>query len=368
MTPRSVRCKPRPVPSLILESARQSRRAPRRLLRAGHRDSADGVQASEALQRIDRFGRTTAEERSSHHGGSILGSHRRSGGGHRRVLAADAVEKVGNGHPGTAMSLAPAAYLLYQKVMRRDPADTQWVGRDRFILSGRSQVADPVRPAVPRRVRAGARRPARRCAPGARRLRVTPSTVTPTASRSPPGRSARASPPPSGSPTPPATSAACSIRMPRRAAPVRPLHLRHRQRRRPEEGVTSEASSLAGHQELGNLVVIYDSNQISIEDDTNIAFTEDVARPLRGIRLARPGGRLEEDRRVRGRRPRAERGHRGGQGRVTDKPSMIMLRRSSAGRRPGSRTPARSTAPPSAPRRSPPSRRCSASTRSRPSW
>ena len=52
-----------------------------------------------------------------------------------RVLAADAVEKVGNGHPGTAMSLAPAAYLLYQRVLRHDPADTHWVGRDRFILS-----------------------------------------------------------------------------------------------------------------------------------------------------------------------------------------------------------------------------------------
>ena len=52
-----------------------------------------------------------------------------------RVLAADAVEKVGNGHPGTAMSLAPAAYLLWNKVMRRDPLDDQWIGRDRFILS-----------------------------------------------------------------------------------------------------------------------------------------------------------------------------------------------------------------------------------------
>src|SRR4051812_50141967 len=52
-----------------------------------------------------------------------------------RVLAADAVEKVGNGHPGTAMSLAPAAYLLFQKVMRRDPSDSTWIGRDRFILS-----------------------------------------------------------------------------------------------------------------------------------------------------------------------------------------------------------------------------------------
>ncbi|MBN4845003.1 transketolase, partial [Staphylococcus sp. EG-SA-29] len=52
-----------------------------------------------------------------------------------RVLAADAVEKVGNGHPGTAMSLAPVAYLLFQKIMRQDPSDDRWTGRDRFILS-----------------------------------------------------------------------------------------------------------------------------------------------------------------------------------------------------------------------------------------
>ena len=52
-----------------------------------------------------------------------------------RLLAVDAVEKVGNGHPGTAMSMAPVAYLLYQKVMRHDPTDTQWLGRDRFVLS-----------------------------------------------------------------------------------------------------------------------------------------------------------------------------------------------------------------------------------------
>ena len=52
-----------------------------------------------------------------------------------RVLAMDAVQKVGNGHPGTAMSLAPAAYLLFQKVMRHDPADPDWISRDRFVLS-----------------------------------------------------------------------------------------------------------------------------------------------------------------------------------------------------------------------------------------
>jgi len=52
-----------------------------------------------------------------------------------RVLAMDAVQKVGNGHPGTAMSLAPAAYLLFQKVMRHDPSEPDWTGRDRFVLS-----------------------------------------------------------------------------------------------------------------------------------------------------------------------------------------------------------------------------------------
>jgi len=52
-----------------------------------------------------------------------------------RVLAADAVQKVGNGHPGTAMSLAPVAYTLFQRVMRHDPSDTHWLGRDRFVLS-----------------------------------------------------------------------------------------------------------------------------------------------------------------------------------------------------------------------------------------
>ncbi|MDN5745772.1 MAG: transketolase, partial [Nocardioidaceae bacterium] len=52
-----------------------------------------------------------------------------------RALAMDAVQKVGNGHPGTAMSVAPAAYLLFQKVMRHDPANPDWMARDRFVLS-----------------------------------------------------------------------------------------------------------------------------------------------------------------------------------------------------------------------------------------
>ena len=67
-----------------------------------------------------------------------------------RLLAADAVQKVGNGHPGTAMSLAPAAYTIFQKVMRHDPADPEWTGRDRFVLSARPHLADPLHPALPR--------------------------------------------------------------------------------------------------------------------------------------------------------------------------------------------------------------------------
>lgn len=133
-----------------------------------------------------------------------------------RILAADAVEKVGNGHPGTAMSLAPAAYLLFQKVMRRDPSDQHWLGRDRFVLSvGHSSLTQYVQLYLGgyglelddlKSLRTwGSKTPA------------TPSSVTPTTSRSPPARSARASPPPSVSPTPPASSAASSTRMPQRA-------------------------------------------------------------------------------------------------------------------------------------------------------
>ena len=90
--------------------------------------------------------------------------------------------------------------------------------------------------------------------------------------------------------------------------------------------MTSEASSLAGHQQLGNLVVIYDSNQISIEDDTNIAFTEDVAEALRGLRLARADRRLEEDRRVRRGRRRAARAPSRRPRPRLDKPSIIILK------------------------------------------
>ena len=233
-----------------------------------------------------------------------------------RVLAADAVEKVGNGHPGTAMSLAPAAYLLFQKVMRRDPADHALARTRPLHPLRRPQLADPVRAALPRAATASSSTTSRRCAPGARRPPATPSTATPTASRSPPARSARASRRPSASPTP--SRFERGLFDPDAAPGTSPFdHFVYviAGDGDLQEGVTSEASSLAGHQQLGNLVVIYDSNQISIEDDTNIAFTEDVAEALRGLRLARADRRLEEDRRVRRGRRRAAPRHRGGQGR-----------------------------------------------------
>jgi len=125
-----------------------------------------------------------------------------------RLLAADAVEKVGNGHPGTAMSLAPVAYLLHQKVMAHDPSDPHWLGRDRFILSpatARSRSTCSSTWAL----RPRARRPQGAPHVGLEEPPATPSTATPTASRSRRARSARASPPRSASPTPPASITDC---------------------------------------------------------------------------------------------------------------------------------------------------------------
>ncbi|HVL61723.1 MAG TPA: transketolase, partial [Microbacterium sp.] len=194
-----------------------------------------------------------------------------------RVLAADAVEKVGNGHPGTAMSLAPAAYLLFQKVMRRDPADHAWLGRDRFILSaGHSSLTQYVQLYL-----AGdglelhdleSLRTWGSKTPGHPEYGHTDGVEITTG--------------PLGQGLSSAVGFAYASRFERgmfdpEAAPgTSPFdHFIYviAGDGDLQEGVTSEASSLAGHQQLGNLVVIYDSNQISIEDDTNIAFTEDVA-------------------------------------------------------------------------------------------
>ncbi|WP_136610257.1 transketolase [Sinomonas albida] len=193
-----------------------------------------------------------------------------------RVLAADAVQKVGNGHPGTAMSLAPAAYLLFQKLMRHDPADPHWIGRDRFVLSpGHSSLTLYIQLFL-----AGyglelsdleSLRTWGSLTPGHPEYGHTKGVEITTG--------------PLGQGLASSVGFAYSQRRerglydPTAAEGTSPFDhtvwviasdgdL--------QEGVTSEASSLAGHQELGNLVVIYDENHISIEDDTDVAFTEDV--------------------------------------------------------------------------------------------
>ncbi len=195
-----------------------------------------------------------------------------------RVLAADAVEKVGNGHPGTAMSLAPAAYLLYQRVMRHDPADPDWLGRDRFILSaGHSSLTQYVQLYL-----------------GGFGLELSDLQSLRTWGSLTPGhpeyghtKGVEITTGPLGQGLASSVGFAYASRYERGlfdpdAAPgTSPFdHFVYviASDGDLEEGVTSEASSLAGHQKLGNLVVIYDANQISIEDDTNVAFTEDVAR------------------------------------------------------------------------------------------
>ena len=193
-----------------------------------------------------------------------------------RVLAADAVEKVGNGHPGTAMSLAPLAYLLFQKVMRRDPKDQHWLGRDRFILSvGHSSLTQYIQLYY-----------------GGYGLELEDLEALRTWGSKTPGHpeyghtvGVEITTGPLGQGIASSVGFAYASRFERGL-----FDPTADQGRSPfdhfvyviagdgdlEEGVSSEASSLAGHQQLGNLIAFYDSNQISIEDDTNIAFTEDV--------------------------------------------------------------------------------------------
>ncbi|MFK0241739.1 transketolase [Microbacterium sp. NPDC090281] len=195
-----------------------------------------------------------------------------------RILAADAVEKVGNGHPGTAMSLAPAAYLLYQRVLRHDPTDTDWLGRDRFILSvGHSSLTQYVELYL-----------------GGFGLELDDLKALRTWGSLTPGhpeyghtKGVEITTGPLGQGLASAVGFAYAARYerglfdPEAAAGTSPFdHFVYviAGDGDLQEGVTSEASSLAGHQQLGNLIAIYDSNQISIEDDTNVAFTEDVAK------------------------------------------------------------------------------------------
>ncbi|MEV5832404.1 transketolase [Nocardia sp. NPDC052112] len=194
-----------------------------------------------------------------------------------RVLAADSVQNAGNGHPGTAMSLAPLAYTLYQRTMRLDPSDPSWVGRDRFVLScGHSSITQYIQLYL-----AGYGlelndlehlRKWGSLTPGHPEFRHTDGVEITTG--------------PLGQGLAAAVGMAMAARRERGlfdpdAAPgTSPFdHFIYviASDGDMEEGVTSEASSLAGTQQLGNLVVIYDDNKISIEDDTTIAFTEDVA-------------------------------------------------------------------------------------------
>ena len=193
-----------------------------------------------------------------------------------RVLAADAVEKVGNGHPGTAISLAPVAHLLFQKVLRHDPTDPAWVGRDRFVLSvGHSSLTlynqlffagyglelDDLK----------ALRTWDSLTPGHPEYGHTKGVEITTG--------------PLGQGLASAVGFAYSARFERGLfdpeATAGTSCFDHfiyclAGDGDMQEGVTAEASSLAGHQQLGNLIVLYDSNQISIEDDVSIAFTENL--------------------------------------------------------------------------------------------
>ncbi|QKZ22377.1 transketolase [Streptomyces chartreusis] len=240
-----------------------------------------------------------------------------------RVLAADAVQKVGNGHPGTAMSLAPAAYTLFQKVMRHDPADAEWVGRDRFVLSaGHSSLT-----LYTQLYLAGfglelddlkAFRTWGSKTPGHPEYGHTTGVETTTG--------------PLGQGVANAVGMAMAARYERglfdpEAAPgTSPFDhfvfaiagdgcL--------QEGISGEASSLAGHQQLGNLVLLWDDNHISIEGDTETAVSEDVCKRYEAYgwhvqRIApKPDGDLD---------PNAIYDAIEAAKQVTDKPSFIAMR------------------------------------------
>jgi len=197
---------------------------------------------------------------------------------HAKALAADAVERAGHGHPGSAISLMPAGYTLYQAVLRHDPGDPLWLGRDRFVLSGgHSCLVQYVQLFL-----AGYRidlddfrafRTPGTQLPGHPEFRLTPGVEMTTG--------------------PLAQGLAGAVGM--AMAARRERHLfdpEAPQGASPfdhtiwvlagdgdiQEGVAYEACSLAGTHELGNLVVIYDRNFISIEGDTDVAFTEDVTQ------------------------------------------------------------------------------------------
>jgi transketolase len=236
-----------------------------------------------------------------------------------RVLAADAVQKVGNGHPGTAMSLAPLAYTLFQRQMRHDPSDDHWIGRDRFVLSaGHSSLTLYIQLYL-----------------GGFGLELSDIESLRTWKSKTPGhpefrhtRGVEITTGPLGQGLASAVGMAMASRYERGlfdpdAAPgTSPFdHYIYviASDGDMEEGVTSEASSLAGTQQLGNLIVFYDRNQISIEDDTNIALSEDT--PARYRAYGWHVQEVEGGENVVGIEEAIAEAKR-----VTDKPSFIALR------------------------------------------
>ncbi|WP_439650384.1 transketolase [Microtetraspora malaysiensis] len=195
-----------------------------------------------------------------------------------RALAMDAVEKAGSGHPGTAMSLAPAAYLLFQRVLRHDPCDAKWAGRDRFVLScGHSSLTLYIQLYL-----SGyglgledlkALRQWGSLTPGHPEYGHTVGVETTTG--------------PLGQGIGNAVGMAMAARRERGlfdpdaapgTSPFDHMIWCIASEGDIEEGISHEVSALAGHQKLGNLAVVFDSNHISIEDDTQIALSEDIAK------------------------------------------------------------------------------------------
>ncbi|MDO5676395.1 MAG: transketolase [Propionibacteriaceae bacterium] len=194
-----------------------------------------------------------------------------------RILAADAVEKVGNGHPGTPISLAPAAYLLYQKVMKTDPADDKWIGRDRFILSaGHASLTQYTQLYL-----------------GGLDLELSDIAALRTWGAKTAGhpeyghlKFVECTTGPLGAGISNAVGMAMAARRERglfdpEAPEGESIFDRYIYTIAGDgclqEGVAAEASSLAATQNLGNLILIWDDNRITIEGETDIAFTEDVS-------------------------------------------------------------------------------------------
>ena len=198
-----------------------------------------------------------------------------------RALAADAVQKVGNGHPGTAMSLAPVAYNLFQRHLVHDPSDAQWLGRDRFILScGHSSLTLYIQLYLSgyglEMKDLESFRTWGSLTPGHPEYGHTAGVEMTTG--------------PLGQGVATAVGMAMAARYERGLldplAPAQQSIFDHTiwvicSDGDLQEGVSAEAHSLAGTQELGNLNVIYDDNRISIEGDTHNAFTEDVSARYR---------------------------------------------------------------------------------------